>query len=37
MTERALPGFKERLWLFGNVKWEGGMSLIMVTSVKFVQ
>ena len=25
ITERVLPGFKEILWLFGRVKWEGGI------------
>jgi hypothetical protein len=28
-TERALLGFKERLWLFGKVGWEGGKTSVM--------
>ena len=27
-TEGALPGFKEKLWLFGKVEWGGGINTV---------
>ena len=30
MTEGALLDFWERFWLFGNVRWEGGIRLVLV-------